>query len=111
MSALYRGVCYPTAAQAKREACSAASQSWGAGQSIVTVDCASGTFDGPRMQLCKRIDGGACQMLQVDYPDFPDCGHSGGHDFAKDWFYLVLPIFIVVFFYRRLIALFSSEDK
>lgn len=110
MTALYRGICYPEADAAKQAACSAASTIWGDKDAVYSVECASQTFGGSDMTLCKRVNGGACQMLNQPYPTFPECSHSGGYDMAAQWFYLVLPLFIFVFYIRRLMNLFGENE-
>ena len=42
-------------------------------------------------------------------PRFPECNHSGGH-FVAEWFYLVLPLFIFVFYIRRLMNIFGENE-
>lgn len=111
MPSLFNGVCYPTAEAAKAQACSAASLTWGSGSSVHTLECASTSFEGPTMTLCKRTDGGACTLIQQDYPAFPDCDYAGGTDLALDWMYAALLLFVMLFGLKRLIALFSGTDK
>lgn len=55
------------------------------------------------------MDAGACQMIEVPYPDFQPCSHSGGFDFAEQWFWLAVPLFVTVFYLRRALGLFSEE--
>ena len=71
MTALYRGICYPEADAAKQAACSAASTIWGDKDAVYSVECASQIFGGSDMTLCKRVNGGACQMFTQPYPTFP----------------------------------------
>lgn len=111
MSALFNGVCYPTEQAAKQTACSAASATWGSGSSVYTLECASSSFDGSSMTLCKRQDGGSCISIVQDYPAFPECDYAGGTDLAMDWMYAVLLLFVVLFGLKRLMALFSGEHE
>lgn len=111
-AALFRGVCYSDEFNAKQAACSSASLTWGAGHSVISLECPAQSFTGPEMQLCKRVDGGACEMILQPYPAFPDCEHSDGHAFALEWVYLVLPFIVALFFWRVLINMFNGEyDK
>ena len=91
-SYLFKGVCYPDVMQARQAVCASASHVWGEGSSV-----------------CKRVDAGACQMIEVPYPDFQPCSHSGGFDFAEQWFWLAVPLFVTVFYLRRALGLFSEE--
>ncbi|MDO5625732.1 MAG: hypothetical protein Q4G71_13710 [Pseudomonadota bacterium] len=109
MSALYQGICYPSNAEAKQAACSAISARWGDGASIYTVECTSSS--GPTMNICKRQDGGVCQIITQDYPDFPSCEHSGGTDMAMDWLYLVLPLMAALWGLKRLMRIFDTNRE
>lgn len=111
MPSLYQGVCYPTAEAAKAQACSAASLTWGSGSSINTLECASTSFEGPTMTLCKRTDGSACTLITQDYPTFPDCDHAGGTDLALDWMYAVALLLAMLYGLKRVISLFSGADE
>lgn len=109
MSALFKGVCYPTVEAAKAQACSAASMSWGSGASAFSQECASVTFSGPSMQLCIRQNGGPCEAYTLEYPAFPDCEFSGGVGLAVDWLYLALPLFALLFGIKQLIRVFATN--
>lgn len=111
MSALFQGVCYPSAEAAKLAACSASSHVWGSGSESLSVECASTDFSGPSMDLCKRIDGGSCFMISQPYPDFPSCEFSGGADLALDWMYAVLPVLAVLWGLKKLASLFSENGR
>lgn len=111
MSALFNGVCYPSAEAAKQAACSAKASVWGSGGSVFTTECASLSFSGPSMEVCKRQDGGACLTIVQDYPPFPDCDFSGGVDLALEWLYLVLPVVVALWGIKRLIGLFSFNRE
>lgn len=111
MSKLFNGVCYPTVQAARETACSASSLTWGSGSSVYTLECATSDFDASSMTLCKRTDGSACMTISQDYPAFPDCDYAGGTDLAMDWMYGVLLLFVLLFGFKRLIALFSGEHE
>lgn len=108
-SYLFKGVCYPDVMQARQAVCASASHVWGEGSSLMTANCAESNFSGSAYRICKRVDAGACQMIEVPYPDFQPCSHSGGFDFAAQWFWLALPLFVTVFYFRRALGLFSEE--
>lgn len=84
---------------------------WGAGQDVYSLECAANGFDGSTMRLCKRLNGGACQIIERPFPEFPECNYSGGYEIAAEWLYLVLPLMVMVFVIRRLISLFSGENE
>lgn len=109
--ALFNGVCYPDAGAAKQAACSATSATWGSGSSVFTVECASSDFTGPTFDVCRRQDGGACQILVYPAPTLPECGFSGGVDFATEWLYLVLPVIVSLWGIKKLIGLFDTNRE
>ena len=111
MAALFQGVCFPTVEAAKQAACSASAHVWGSGLSSYSIECASTSFFGPSMDLCKRVDGGSCLTLQQPYPDFPACDFSGGADMAMDWMYAVLPVLATLWGLKKLAEIFSSNSK
>lgn len=111
MSALYRGICYPSVEAARQQACSGASSIWGDAGNVITVDCVSTSFAAPTMQLCKRVNGGQCETIIQDYPPFPDCEFSGGVDIALEWMYLVLPIIATLWGIKKLIGLFDTNRE
>lgn len=111
MAALYQGVCYPTVEAARKTACSSASLSWGSGASSYSLDCTSSDFSAQHMDLCKRQDGGACQILQRPYPDFPECDYAGGSGMAVDWLFIVLPIMAGLWGLKKLSNLFDHNPR
>lgn len=111
MSALYRGVCYPSVEAARQQTCSASSVTWGDGSSVFTSECVTTDFTAPSMQICKREDGGPCITLTQQYPPFPACEHSGGVDLAADWLYLVLPTIVILWGIKRIIGLFDNNRE
>lgn len=110
-AALFKSVCFPSVEAAKQAACSASAQVWGSGASTYSVECASTSFSGSTMDLCKRVDGGSCTMIQQPYPDFPACDFSGGSDLALDWLYAVLPVLAVLWGLKKLAGIFNTNNK
>lgn len=108
---LFKGVCYPNDAEAKKAACSASSTSWGDGSSLYTVECTDTEFSAAYMTMCKRVDGGSCLVSQQPYPAFPPCDFDGGVSLTLDWLYLVLPLAATLYGLKKLLGLFDSTDR
>lgn len=111
MGALFNGVCYPDAIQAKQAACSAMSATWGAGSSIYTSECATTDFTGPTFDICRRENGGQCQLITYPSPSLPECGFSGGVDFATEWMFLLLPVMVSLWGIKKLNNLFDTNRE
>lgn len=109
MGALFQGVCYPDIEQAKQAACSAMSATWGAGENVFSIECASTSFTGPTFDVCRRENGGQCSTISYPAPSFPDCDFSGGVDFATEWLYLLLPVMVTLWGIKKLITLFDTN--
>lgn len=111
MGALFKGVCYPDVLAAKQAACSSMSATWGSGSSVFSLECASSDFSGPTFDVCRRENGGECQMLVYPAPTFSECGFSGGVDFASEWLYLLLPVIVTLWGIKKLIGLFDINRE
>lgn len=111
MGYLHANVCFSTLEAAKQAACSGTSGAWGDASGFHTLECTSTTFSGSAMDLCKRTDGGACQSFSQDYPAFPDCDFEASTVLAIDWMMAALLLFVTLFAFKRLIALFSGSDE
>ncbi|MBQ7158907.1 MAG: hypothetical protein IJS09_05740 [Treponema sp.] len=103
---LFKGVCYPSEQHARTAACSDYRFSWGdASGNFYTVECTKDNLGD--MQICKRTNGQPCVFQHFRWPYFLECDYSGGTDLALDWFYIILPIFALLWGIKRLIHIFD----
>lgn len=108
MGALYKGVCYPTTAQAQAEFC--ASFSITGTDSNGTVIEARCTVAGATTPTIRKFYNGVnpVTLTGYQYPSFSNCDHSGGTDLVNDWLLGSLVVVATIWGLRRLIELFST---
>lgn len=112
MPALYRGVCYPTTAQAKAEHCSQTLAAWGSGSTAYTLECVPDADpSAPTYGACVRVNGSACTTSSVAYPSFPECDYEGGASVAYDWGLSALALLVVIYGGKQLIRLFEVHHE
>lgn len=111
MGALFQGVCYPSAADARRDHASQASQVVLTGTTVYSTEV---TSIGPSsFELCTRTNGGACTSRTIQAPDdiYPACSHDGGAAIALDWGYAAIALLVVIYTGKQLIRLFESHHN
>lgn len=111
MGVLFQGVCHPSTASAKREACSSVSKVWGDGASLMTANCTTTDFTLPDMSVCVRIDGGACSTQVLPYPNFPACDHDAVVSDMSDLFGLALVAIVAVVCARWAYSIFNPSRR
>lgn len=111
MGALFQGVCYPSATDARREHAAASSQVVLSGTTVYSTEVTS--IAGSSFVLCARTNGGSCTSRTVQAPDsiYPSCSYDGGANLALDWGYVALALFVVIYGGKQIIRLFEAHHN
>lgn len=104
MGALFKGVCYPTLAEAQTQACSSAFFSFGSGTDVYTSQCVG--LSSGAMQMQRLTNGALTTSYTQALPTLPDCSYDGGIDMALEFFGVALTLLIVVWCARKLASMF-----
>lgn len=111
MGALFKNTCYPSQEEARTQACNSLDVKVMSGGTLFTSECTSSVYTDATMTVCKRTDGGACTNVPQPWPDTPTCDYAGGSTLALDWFYVLITFLIIVYGFKRLIALFDAPHQ
>lgn len=113
MGALYKGVCYPLPADARKDH---ASQSTGvvlSGTTLYSTEVVS--VGSTSFVLCTRTNGGTCTNRTMQAPDsiYPACDYNADASLMLDWTHAALWLFALLFGLKHLYELFSGrhDDK
>ena len=107
---LFKGVCYPSAPDARQAACSEFPLTWASGTSVYSLACSPGIdLDAASMSMCRQTDGAACVTSSQAWPTFPDCNFSGTADLVTDWGFLAMSLLVVIWGGKRLAAIFNTH--
>lgn len=73
MGYLFKGVCYPTQAQARQAECDGSNTVQVSGTTIYTAQCSSTTWTGTTYSTCLRTNGGTCTTRTVPFSADQEC--------------------------------------
>ena len=104
MGALFKGVCYPTEAEAQTQACSSAFFSFGSGADVHTSQCVG--LQTGAMQMQRLTNGTLSSSYLQTLPPLPECSYDGGVSMALEFFGAALALLVVVWCGRKLAAVF-----
>lgn len=107
MGVLFKGVCYPSPVEAKRDFCSSWHQQFSTPSNAVELRCAGETSSG--FTITRYLDGQLQAGTTVGtWPDFPECDYSGGAALASEWAAIGFTVLVVIYCGKQLIRIFET---
>ena len=114
MGYLFKGVCYPSLEQARGEYCSQSFPYFFTNDGgSYSLECSSGiNYNDNQALLTKmNLDTGKSINYSVAWPNMPECEYTGGASIMSDYFPVFMLLFLTIFGYKQIMALFNTSDK
>lgn len=108
MGFLSKGVCYPTAAEARADHCSNALTHALVGGDVHVAACTSSDFELMTYDMTTAVNGVVTGVHQLVYPPFPDCSHTYTAELILLWLGAVMLLAATLWGLRKLYELFSG---
>lgn len=112
MGSLYRGTCYPSHTDVKKQACSQFLYTYTASNVTYTGQCTETAFTGATLAVTERNGNtGATSAKTIAAPADIACTYDGSTTMATDFFYAILGFVVVVWCASRIKNMFWRSHE